>query len=138
MTAKQVAKELERQKVLFEERCRTGQVLDGSIRFADFAEKWFEDYADKQLRAKTLARYKAMMPRINAAIGHIHLDKLQPHHLLALYDNLAEPGVRSDTKYRCSVDFKALLGIVNLPRPASLHWQTSAWPCSTPLRRVGI
>lgn len=109
MTEKQEAKELERQKVLFEERCRTGQVLNGSMRFADFVDKWFEDYADKQLRAKTLARYKAMMPRINAAIGHIRLDKLQPHHLLALYDNLAEPGVRSDTKYRCSVDFKALL-----------------------------
>jgi len=50
-----------------------------------------------------------MMPRINAAIGHIHLDKLQPHHLLAFYDNLAEPGIRSDTKYRCTVDFKSLL-----------------------------
>lgn len=109
MTAKQIEKELERQKILFEERCRTGQVLDGSIRFADFADKWFEDYANKQLRPKTLARYKSMMPRINAAIGHIHLDKLQPHHLLAFYDNLAEPGVRSDTKYRCTVDFKSLL-----------------------------
>jgi len=109
MTAKQIEKELERQKILFEERCRTGQVLDGSIRFADFADKWFEDYANKQLRPKTLARYKSMMPRINAAIGHIHLDKLQPHHLLAFYDNLAEPGIRSDTKYRCTVDFKSLL-----------------------------
>ncbi|MFB0921448.1 MAG: tyrosine-type recombinase/integrase [Oscillospiraceae bacterium] len=109
MTAKQGAKELERQKVLFEERCRSGQVLDSSVRFADFADRWYEDYANKQLRAKTLARYKAMMPRINAAIGHIRLDKLQPHHLLAFYDNLAEAGIRCDTKYHCSVDFKALL-----------------------------
>jgi predicted signal transduction protein with EAL and GGDEF domain len=37
MTQKQIDKELERQKVIFEERCRTGQLLDGSIRFADFA-----------------------------------------------------------------------------------------------------
>ena len=99
MTAKQEAKELERQKFLFEERCRTGQVLNGSVRFADFATKWFEDYASKQLRSKTLARYEALIQRINAAIGHIHLDKLQPHHLLTFYDNLAEPGIRDDTKY---------------------------------------
>lgn len=109
MTAKQEAKELERQKVLFEERCRSGQVLEGSVRFADFADQWYEDYANKQLRAKTLARYKAMMPRINAAIGHLRLDKLQPHHLLAFYDNLAEAGIRCDVKYHCVVDFKALL-----------------------------
>ena len=109
MTAKQEAKELDRQKVLFEERCRNGQVLDGSVRFADFAAKWFEDYADKQLRPKTLARYKAMMLRINAAIGHIHLDRLQPHHLLTFYDNLEEGGVRNDIKYQCTIDLKALL-----------------------------
>jgi integrase len=109
MTAKQEAKELERQKVLFEERCRSGLVLDGSVRFADFADQWYEDYANKHLRAKTLARYKAMMPRINAAIGHIRLDKLQPHHLITFYENLAEVGIRCDTKYHCSVDFKALL-----------------------------
>ena len=39
MTAKQIQKEANRQAVLFEEKCLTGQVLDGSIRFADFAER---------------------------------------------------------------------------------------------------
>ncbi|MEL4106836.1 tyrosine-type recombinase/integrase [Oscillospiraceae bacterium WX1] len=109
MTPKQEAKELERQKVLFEERCRSGQVLEGSMRFADFADQWFVDYANKQLRAKTLARYKAMMPRINAVLGHLRLDKIQPHLLLSFYDNLAEAGIRSDVRYHCIVDFKALL-----------------------------
>lgn len=109
ITAKQEAKELERQKVLFEERCRTGQVLDGSVRFADFADQWYADYANKHLRPKTLARYKHMMPRINAAIGHIRVDKLQPHHLIAFYENLSEAGIRDDTKYLCKIDFKALL-----------------------------
>ncbi|MFR0924827.1 MAG: hypothetical protein ACLSGI_09585 [Butyricicoccaceae bacterium] len=27
-------------------------------------------------------------------IGHIQLDKLRPHHLMAFYDNLAESGIR--------------------------------------------
>lgn len=45
MTAKQAEKEVNRQAVLFEERVRTGTYLDGSIKFADFAEQWFETYA---------------------------------------------------------------------------------------------
>ncbi|WP_346705075.1 tyrosine-type recombinase/integrase [uncultured Agathobaculum sp.] len=109
MTKRHTEKELDRQAVLFEERCRTGQVLDGNIKFADFAERWFKDYAEKQLRPTTVARYHVLMPRINAAIGHIRLDKLQPHHLMQFYNNLAETGVREDTRYQSTVDFKALL-----------------------------
>ena len=109
MTRRQTEKELDRQAVLFEERCHTGQVLDGNIKFADFAERWFKDYAEKQLRPTTVARYHVLMPRINAAIGHIRLDKLQPHHLMQFYNNLAETGVREDTRYQSTVDFKALL-----------------------------
>ena len=109
MTRRQTEKELDRQAVLFEERCRTGQVLDGNIKFADFAERWFKDYAEKQLRPTTVARYHVLMPRINAAIGHIRIDKLQPHHLMQFYNNLAETGVREDTRYKSAVDFKALL-----------------------------
>lgn len=109
LTRRQTEKELDRQAVLFEEKCHTGQVLDGNIKFADFAEKWFVDYAEKQLRPTTVARYRLLMPRINAAIGHIRLDKLQPHHLMQFYNNLAETGVRDDTRYKSAIDFKALL-----------------------------
>ena len=109
MTRRQTEKELDRQAVLFEERCRTGQVLNGNIKFADFAERWFKDYAEKQLWPTTVARYHVLMPRINAAIGHIRLDKLQPHHLMQFYNNLAETGVREDMRYQSTVDFKALL-----------------------------
>lgn len=118
MTPKQEEKELERQKVLFEERCRSGQVLDGSIKFADFADKWFTDYAEKQLRVKTLNRYKDLMKRINPAIGHIRLDKLRPDHLLAFYDNLAEEGVKVDTKYSSIVDMKAVVKQQGLTKTA--------------------
>ena len=39
MTPKQIEKALEREKVLFEERCRSGHVLDTATKFADFAEE---------------------------------------------------------------------------------------------------
>lgn len=116
MTQKQVEKELERQKVLFEERCRTGQLLDGSIRFADFADRWLKDYAEKQLRKKTLAEYKRLLPRINMAIGHIRLDALRPDHLLSFYENLSEKGIRADSKYRCTIDFKKYLSDSNMTK----------------------
>ncbi len=109
MTARNAEKKAQRQAVLFEEKCRSGQVLDGSVRFADFAERWFVDYAERNLRLTTVSRYRLFMPRINAAIGHIRLDKLKPHHLMAFYKNLEESGIREDSKYHCVQDFKALL-----------------------------
>ena len=128
MTHRQIEKELERQKVLFEEKCRTGQLMGGSIRFADFAERWLKEYAEKQLRHKTLAGYRIFLERINAAIGHIKLDRLQPHHLLAFYDNLAEAGVRGDVKYHFPGDFPALLRERALTRP---HLAKLAGVCIT-------
>ena len=47
MTKRQIQKELDRQVMLFEEKCRNGQVLEDNIKFAEFAEKWFTDYAEK-------------------------------------------------------------------------------------------
>lgn len=99
LTPKQAEKEAQRQAVLFEEKCRTGQYLDSNIRFADFAEVWLHDYAEKQLKATTLARYKELLIRINAALGNMKLGAIQPHHLMAFYDNLEESGIRQDIKY---------------------------------------
>lgn len=109
MTKRQLQKELDRQAVLFEEKCRNGQVLDGNMKFAEFAEKWFTEYAEKQLRPTTIAGYRWALKRTLPAIGHIRLDKLQPHHLMEFYNNLSESGVREDTRYCSAVDFKALL-----------------------------
>lgn len=109
MTERQVKKELDKQAVLFEQQVETGQFLDGSITFSEFAEKWFSDYAEKQLRIKTVTEYKGLMRRINKAIGHIKLIKLQPHHLMEFYNNLAESGIREDTKYKPCADFKAIM-----------------------------
>lgn len=116
MTKRQIEKELDRQAVIFEERVRNGQVLSGSIKFADFAEQWVNEYAQKQLRAKTVAQYQALLPRINAAIGHLRLDRIQPYHLISFYNELSEDGVRKDTKYLCKIDFKAYLKEHNLTK----------------------
>ncbi len=109
MTIKQAEKEAKRQAVLFEEKVRNGTYLDGSIKFSDFAEQWLNDYATEQLRATTLERYKSMLPRINAAIGNMKLERIQPQHLLSFYKNLAETGIREDMKYKSNCDLHALI-----------------------------
>lgn len=83
----------------------SGQLLDGSIRFADFVGKWLEDYAAVPLRPVTIEGYRQLLKRIIPAIGHIRLSKLQPHHLQELYRNLSESGIRADGKQRFCKDF---------------------------------
>lgn len=111
MTPRQIEKELKRQEVLFEERCQTQQVHGGNIKLADFIEHWLRDYAERELKPRTLVTYRNLIPRINAALGHIRLDKLTPKHLLSFYANLSEDGIRLDTKYepRNGISFKDLL-----------------------------
>ncbi len=100
MTPKQAEKEAQRQAAMFEERCRTGQVLDTNTRFSDFAEIWMRDYAEKQLEPRTLTRYKELLRRINAAFGNSKINAIQPHHLTEFYNNLSEKGIRADIKYK--------------------------------------
>lgn len=109
MTEKQIQKELERQKVLFEQEVLSGKVLDGNIRFQDFAERWFTDYAEIHLRSLTLQRYRQLVKRTYAAIGHIRIDRLQPHHLIAFYKALGQENADIDCKRTVKADLKAIL-----------------------------
>lgn len=109
MTKKQVEKELERQKVLFEEKCATGRFLDGSIKFADFIEKWLTDYAEKQLKATTVTGYKDLLKRVIPALGHIKIEKLHPHHLMNFYDNLRETDIPLVKSYRAKTQIKPII-----------------------------
>jgi integrase len=109
MSPKQADKEAAHQAALFEERCRTGQILESNTRFSDFVEIWLKDHAEKQLRPTTLAGYRDMLRRILAAFGNTKINAIQPHHLNAFYDNLAEGGVRADIKYSPRINFKELL-----------------------------
>lgn len=109
MTQRQIERELARQKVLFDERIKSGQFLDGSIRLKAFADQWFADYGKEHLKATTYKNYMDCMKRIDAALGHIRLDRLQPHQIIEFYDNLQEAGAREDIKYTASADIGAII-----------------------------
>lgn len=85
MTDRQIDKELERQAILFEEKVKLGLAIDSNIKFADYAEKFMQI---KEMSPICRVSYNEFLKRINLAIGHIRLDRLQPIHLQEFYKDL--------------------------------------------------
>lgn len=112
MSEKKAEKEAQRQAILFEERVKNGEVLEGRIRFVDFVEQWFRDYAEIQLRPRTIASYREAMIRINQSIGHLQMEKIRPQHLIRFYNELTESII--EKHYRCKIDFKSMLKKKNI------------------------
>lgn len=110
MTDRQIKKELDRQAVLFEEKVLSGATADGSMRFADFAEKYMTEYAAFYLKPKTIATYTENLSRINQAIGHIRLSDLRTGHINSFYQNLQEKGIRNRTTCICKIDLQEQIG----------------------------
>lgn len=87
MTAKQIEKEVNRQAVLFEEKCLKGQVT-ANIKFEEFAEQWFEEYAKLNLRSTSFERMRKLTPRVYPALGHLRLDKITGRHIQQFINDL--------------------------------------------------
>jgi integrase len=86
-----IEKEVLKQAALFEERVKSGlAAFGGNTSFKEYAEEWIKN---EPLSPKTRETYEYLMRRINQAIGHIKLEKLQARHLEEFYRNLSEPGV---------------------------------------------
>lgn len=107
MSEKKAEREARHQAELFEEKVRTGQSAEKKIKFADFCDLWMKDYAQTQLRPKTVKRYAGLLERIKPALGSIYLDRLRPTHLTAFYRELME--VRKVSTYTAVIDLKAYL-----------------------------
>ena len=114
MTDRQIKKELERQKVLMDEECRNGCYVDSNIKFKDFAEKWFEDYAKDHLRTRTYTDYRRISKDVYQAIGGVRLIKLQPHHLIEFYKQLEKPGHNQRTSHWHSDKLKDALAAAQM------------------------
>ena len=111
MGKKKAEKWVQEQAVLFEQQVTNGLVLDSDMLLDDLIDRWFEEYANKQLKAKTLYEYRRMRGRISAGLGHLKVSKIKPAHVMAFYNNLEEKGVCRDSTYTAT---NALLNL--LPR----------------------
>lgn len=94
MTPRQIEKELQRQAVLFEEKC-SGQGWGGNAKFETFAKQWFQEYAAPTLRPRTVDMLHQLEERTYTAIGHLRLDKLSARHVQGFINNLGEGGIPS-------------------------------------------
>ncbi len=96
MTEKQAEKEVQKQAILFEDQCMKGQVT-ANIKFQDFAEQWFEEYAKPNLRNTTYERMLQFRKRVYSAIGHLRMDKITPRQIQAFVNSLSKDGANERT-----------------------------------------
>lgn len=109
LTEKKLEKELQRQADAFEQEVHSGISLDASMKLDDLIERWFTEYADRQLKPKTATEYRKLVPRVSAALGHMKVNQIRPAHLMAFYANLSEDGVRQDSTYTATAALLKLL-----------------------------
>lgn len=95
MTERQIQKAAQRAAADFERSIEQGYVLDNRQTFAEYADYVLDLKAFTRKKPKTLDRYRELLLRINAAIGHIKLIDIRPQHLNEFYKQLAKPGVRA-------------------------------------------
>lgn len=91
MTEKQINAELNRQAVMFEERCVKGFV-SAKIKFEELAERWFEEYAAINLKKSSVQRLRGTKKRVYEAFGHIRVDKITRGQVQAFVDELFKNG----------------------------------------------
>ena len=96
MTPRQIEKELNRQAVMFEEACMRG-FQSKAIKFEEFAEEWFEEYAKPNLRNTTYERLLQLRKRVYGAIGHLRMDKITPRQIQIFVNSLAKDGANERT-----------------------------------------
>lgn len=88
MTAKQIEKELNRQAVMFEEACMNGQIMS-NVKFQEFAEQWFKEYAEINLKTQTIRCYHNNEKRVYEAIGHMKISKITTRNIQQFINQLA-------------------------------------------------
>ena len=96
MTEKQIQKELNRQAVLFEEKCAHGYCAT-AVKFQNLAEEWFDLYAKYNLRKTTYQRMTQLTKRVYPAVGHLRMDKITARQLQGFINSLAQDGANMRT-----------------------------------------
>ena len=99
MTDKKWEKEIQILALEFEREVENGLNINSNSTLKEYIEKWFKEYADKQLQPTTLESYHYWLDIIILpALGQIKLNKLTPMKILSLLNNLTEDGIRKDGK----------------------------------------
>ncbi len=82
---KWIAKELEKQAALFEERCKSGNVCSSKQKFQDYANYVVMQKERAGAKATTIISHKEKLPRINRSFGFLNLADIKPQHMEKAY-----------------------------------------------------
>lgn len=93
---KAIKKALEKAMGEFEARCKEGKISVDTSTLSEYCRRYIE--LKRGNKKKSVAFYESLMPRIDAEIGFIRLDKLRAKHLDDFYLKLQQEGIRKDTK----------------------------------------
>ena len=124
LTARKTERWVQEQADQFEREVRNGLLLDCEMLLDDLIDRWFTEYAEKQLKAKTLYDYRKMRPRITAGLGHLKVCDIKSAHLMAFYNNLEEQGVRQDSTFTAT---PALLKLLPRGERGAMAKKSSGW-----------
>ena len=108
MTEKKKQKELDKEKVLFEEKVINGEYGSTKIRLVDFINDiWFKEYM-KDKSPSTIYRYKNLCKLIIQQLGHLPLDKIRPLNIQKFknYLSTAKSNVAIKDKDGKIIDYK--------------------------------
>lgn len=94
MTERQIEKAVQKAAFEFEQQIEKGFIADNRQSFAQYAEYVIGLKERSGAKKRTVERYRELLVRINAAIGHLKLADIRPQHLNMFYANLGEEGVR--------------------------------------------
>lgn len=86
--------EAKNQYDLFLSDCLQGKVLASGtekMTLKEFYEYWTKHHAEKHQELSTRALNDNMFVRLQVALGHLRIDKIQPKHILEFLDQLNEP-----------------------------------------------
>lgn len=91
-----IQKELDRFAVLYEQQCKEGLVSTEKKTFATYAE-YFMTLKERDQKHSTVERYRELLVRINAEIGHMKLTDINCEHLNRFYVKLGQKGQNKKT-----------------------------------------
>lgn len=117
MSEKQMEKEATAAAYKYEEQINNGFLVDNRQTFSQYAQYVLDLKEKTGVRSSTIDRYIELLVRINQSIGQLELTKIRPQHLNALYSDLKENGIRSDTGRAVATrGLKATLGEMEISK----------------------
>lgn len=95
MTEKQIEKELHKQAILFEEKCKSGLFGDcTNLLFSDFCDQYLE-IMEERLSPTTLEYYNSTINRLfKPAFGHLKLKNIKTLHIQTFINQLSENSIK--------------------------------------------